>query len=274
MNELGKVHLQDLSGVDLGRRTSLYAAHDAILYAISVGAKATELDFVYERDLRVIPTFGLTLGLWAVQAAGALGAYDPTRTLHVGQELLVHKPLPPSGEIETSAQIGSVWDKGSAALIEVSVTSEFFEAIYLIYAVGAGGFGGERGQSSVMQPRIDDPDLHLSESTHEEQAVLYRLTGDLHPVHIDPVVARTSGFDRPILHGLCTLGTVTRAIAKGSGFHAAELIRLSARFTAPVYPGELLEVDCWRVGGKVGFVSSVADTGNVLQGEVEFSGID
>lgn len=274
MNERGAARLRDLSGVDLGRRTNVYAARDAILYALSVGAKATDLDMVYERDLRVMPTFGLTLGLWAVQAAGELGAYDPRRTLHVGQELLVRKSLPASGGIETSAKISSVWDKGSAALVEVSVTSEFFDAVYLIYAVGAGGFGGERGQTSAVQPPIGDPDLHLSEPTREDQAALYRLTGDLHPVHIDPEVARASGFDRPILHGLCTLGTVTRAIAKRSGHHPAALVRLSARFTAPVYPGALLEVDCYREGAKLGFVSSVANTGKIIQGEVEFSEIE
>ncbi|MBO0828503.1 MAG: MaoC family dehydratase N-terminal domain-containing protein, partial [Streptosporangiales bacterium] len=99
------MHIADLSGADLGTRVHRYDERDVLLYAIAVGASADQLDLVYERNLRVLPTFVLTLGLWAVEAAGALGVYDPAVTLHAAQELVAHRPLPASGAVETAARI-------------------------------------------------------------------------------------------------------------------------------------------------------------------------
>jgi len=103
---------------------------------------------------------------------------------------------------------------------------------------------------------------------------LYRLTGDLHPVHVDPEVARSSGFDRPILHGLCTLGITARAVAVSSGNHPVDLARLSARFTAPVYPGDELQVDSWRIEEGLAFETLVTKRGKTVQGVVAFSGAE
>ena len=273
MDERRAQALHGLSGTGLGSRLVSYDERDAILYAIAVCAPSTDLDLVYERNLRVIPTYAMALGLWAVEEAGALGAYDATRSLHVGQRLSILRRLPSNGRIEMDGAIGGVWDKGSAALVQVSVRSEYFTADYDIYAVGAGGFGGERGPSTSDATHHGTPEFSVIQPTRDDQAALYRLTGDLHPVHIDPVVARASGFERPILHGLCTLGIAARAIATASGSHPAELSSLTARFTAPVLPGTPLEIHGWRSGDVRSFV--VLDDGSttILRGSVEFAGV-
>ncbi len=134
-------------GHDLGARTVRYDERDAILYALAVGAGATDLDLVFEERLRVLPTFALTLAQWAPDALGALGAFDTSTALHGSQSLEVLAPLPRSGEIAMSARVGEVWDKGRAAVFEVVVESEFFVATWSLFAPGAGGFGGERGPS-------------------------------------------------------------------------------------------------------------------------------
>lgn len=271
MNDVQKaIEMRELLGTDLGHRSTTYDAKDVILYALAIGAGAKDLELVFERDLKVIPTFSLTLGLWAVRVAGLLGAYDPTTTLHIGQGLVMRKPLPATATVDMSGSISAVWDKGSAALVEVTVISDYFDANYLIYAVGAGGFGGERGPRSSATEPDGDPSLHLMQLTDENQAALYRLTGDVHPVHIDPDVARSSGFDRPILHGLCTLGTVVRAMAVAADENPTKLKRLNARFTAPVYPGEMLEIDCWQSDHNMRFTSSVSGTGIIIQGDAQF----
>ncbi|WP_412519467.1 enoyl-CoA hydratase [Actinomadura madurae] len=234
------IAVPDLAGHDLGTRTIAYTERDAILYALSVGARAGDLDLVYERDLRVLPTYGLALGLWTVEAAGALGAYDPLRSLHAAQSLEVRQPLPPAGTLDLTGRIAAVWDKGTAAIIEVETRCPQFTATYSIFLPGHGGFGGERGPSI---PRTTTPgDWHADHPTSESLAALYRLTGDLHPVHIDPDVAAESGFDGPILHGLCTLGIAARTVAAAADAHPCDLTELRARFAAPVRPGAVLRL--------------------------------
>ena len=256
----------DLLGWDLGEEACHYSEHDVILYALAVGATATELDLVYETRLRVLPTFPLTLGLWAVRAAGALGAYDPVATLHVGQTLTVHAPLPPAGVLDMHATVANVWDKGSAALVEISVACEYFDAVYTIFVPGAGGFGGERGGRPAALPEESPANIRAAVTTSTDQAALYRLTGDLHPVHIDPVAAHAVGFDRPILHGLCTLGAVALAVSRAVDRDPATLAHLDARFMAPVFPGSTLDIEAWTNGSDFSYRASVAWTGPVVSG--------
>lgn len=232
----------DFVGHDLGTKVVEYDERDAILYALAVGAQASELDLVFERDLRVLPTFGLALGLWGPDALGPLGAFDIGRAVHGSQLLIVRAPLPPSGKVETAARVANVWDKGRAAVFDVEVASEFFAASYTIFAPGSGGFGGQRGPSWPDTPAAAKSDRSLTVPTFAEQAALYRLTGDRHRIHIDPDAARAIGAERPILHGLCTLATCVRGIASAVGAHPADLVELSARFAGPVLPGDVLDV--------------------------------
>jgi acyl dehydratase len=262
--------LAELAGTDLGGHTVSYDDTAAILYALSVGAASTELGLVYERDLRVLPTYACALGLWAVEAAGRLGAYDPTRSLHASQRLTVHGPLPVGGQIEMTGRIANVYDKGKAALVEVEVTSSLFSATYNIFLPGLGGFGGERGACAAP----GEPVELVNETTFEtgvDLAALYRLTGDRHPVHIDPAVASANGFDRPILHGLCTLGIAARIVAGQVGAHPADLTELEARLAAPVLPGDTLVVASGERDGLVSFEARVGETTVLSGGKARFA---
>src|SRR5690606_22071264 len=125
--------LAELAGYDLGRRTVSYTDSDAILYALCVGAKASELELVYERDLKVLPTFGLGLGLWAVEKAGNLGVYDRLGSLHAAQRLTVHEAFAPSGTLDMQAHVANVWDKGKAAMVDIVVECAQFTAVYSIF---------------------------------------------------------------------------------------------------------------------------------------------
>ncbi|MCF8570391.1 enoyl-CoA hydratase [Gordonia sp. HY002] len=261
--------LAELSGTDLGTHTASYDDRDCILYALAVGAKPTELDLVYERDLRVLPTYACAIGLWAVEAAGRLGAYDPTRSLHASQALTVHRPLPASGKLPMTGRIGAVYDKGKASMVEVVVESEWFSATYSIFLPGTGGWGGDRGPSSSGGD-WPEPTRTSEFVTDTDLAALYRLTGDRHPIHIDPDVARANSFDRPILHGLCTVGIAARVAAEQTGAHPAELRSLNARLAAPVLPGDTLIVRSDDVDGVVYFDTVVGETAVLLSGTAEF----
>ena len=154
-------------------------------------------------------------------------------------------PLPASGELELSARVSAVWDKGSASVYEVEVACEQFRSVASVFAPGRGGWGGERGPSARRDPERP-PRERARVATSREQAVLYRLTGDRHLIHVDPEAARAIGQPRPILHGLCTLGFAARELAGLLGAHPCDLVSLEARFAAPVLPGELLEVRAWE----------------------------
>ena len=252
------MELKDLAGQDLGTRTIAWAARDAILYALAVGASCDETDLVYERDLRVLPTYACALGLWAVERAGGLGAYDRNRSLHATQSLELHAPMPPSGSFEARGRVAEVWDKGKAAIVRIVVECEVFTARYGIFLPGLGGWGGERGPSaSSAQWR---PSWRGRHAVDRNRAALYRLTGDRHPIHIDVEVARANGFDRPILHGLCTLGIAARMLAEPAGAHPGELKRLEARLTAAVMPGDAIDVTAGGNGTGLSFEAKVGET--------------
>jgi hypothetical protein len=202
----------DALGLELGTRVIDYGEADAILYALAVGAQATDLDLVFERDLRVLPTFALPHGLWACDALGELGFFSPATAVHGSQHFELRDTLPSRGRFELRARVSAVWDKGSAAIFDVEVECEQWRATYATFAPGCGGWGGERGLSAQRNPGTQ-PDRWLRFKTSTDQAVLYRLTGDRHPIHVDPAAAHAIGQSRPILHGLCTLGFAARVVA-------------------------------------------------------------
>ncbi|NIY64235.1 enoyl-CoA hydratase [Streptomyces malaysiensis] len=260
--------LADLVGADLGTRRMAYREEDAILYALAVGTPADQLDLVFERNLRVLPTYGLVLGLWVADAAGALGAFRPQDALHGAQTLNVHKPLPPEGEIDVHGRVAAVWDKGSAAVLEVVAECDHFTAGYSIFLPRQGGWGGERGPSAVRadNPAPVGPVWSGSYATSAQQAALYRLTGDRHLIHIDPEAAHAAGLPGVILHGLCTLGIAAREVAEAAGARPWELASLRARFTAPVRPGDTIALSCRRGGdGAIAFTAQAAGA-TVLSG--------
>jgi acyl dehydratase len=234
----------DAVGLDLGVRPVTYDEDDVILYALGVGAGADDLDLVFERDLRVLPTFGLTLTLWAADELGSRGFFSSTNALHAAQRLEVLAPLAPRDELELSARVAAVWDKGSAAIFEIEVSCERFRAVSSIFAPGLGGWGGERGPSARRDPESPPARLAVTR-TSPDQAVLYRLTGDKHLIHVDPEAAAAIGAPGPIMHGLSTLGFAVRGLAGLCGSHPADLAEIECRFLAPVLPGARLEIRAW-----------------------------
>ncbi|MGW3469494.1 MaoC/PaaZ C-terminal domain-containing protein [Saccharopolyspora sp. NPDC000995] len=271
MNTTNLPELPHLVDYDLGTRTVEYSEADAILYAIAVGARATDLDLVYERRLRVLPTYGLALGLWAVEAAGSLGAYDRLRSLHAAQRLEVHAPLPSSCTLELHGRVAAVWDKKKAAIVDIEVSCPQFTAVYSILIPGAGGWGGERGPAT--EHRHETRTSWRGEySTSHELAVLYRLTGDRHPVHIDPEVAAEYGFARPILHGLCTLGIVARMLAEAAEAHPCDLTMIEARFASPFLPGSTLRLAAEPNEDPIGFEALAGEARVISHGRAAFGG--
>lgn len=261
--------LASLAGADLGARTVTFDDRTTILYALCAGADVDDLDLVWEERLRPIPSLTTALGLWAVEAAGGLGAYDRTRSLHVGQRLRMLGELPAAGSLDMTARVDAVWDKGRAAIVEVVVESDVVELGYTIFLPGLGGFGGEPGPSAAPEPEFV-PTIDVDVATDHRLALFYRLTGDRHPIHVDPATAAANGFDRPILHGLCTLALATRAAAVATGTHPGDLVDLQARFAAPVTPGETITVQVQPGADEVRFTAAVGDRQVLRSGVARF----
>ena len=169
------------------------------------------------------------------------------------------RPLPPEGRIIVVGEVTNIYDKRKAAIYHIKISGHseeeghLFDILWITYYVGAGGFGGDPGPKSVIvtPPEDKEPDLSISYKVSDNQAALYRLNGDLNPLHLDPEFARQGGFDRPILHGLCTYGFTVRAIVNSVLKGEVERFKgLRARFSDVVYPGDTLTTHCWMQNGK------------------------
>lgn len=255
----------DWRGAALGSKTVGYDERDAILYALAVGAQATDLELVFEDRLRVLPTFALTLAQWAPDALGSQGGFDTVTAVHGAQQLRVHKALPPAGELTMAATVTEVWDKGAAAVFDICVDSDYFAATWSIFAPGRGGSGGDRGPARPAPPS-DEPTRVDTVRTYSTQTALYRLLGDRHHIHIDPTAAARIGQPRPIMHGLCTLAAATLQLANNEGAHPADLVALSGRFAAPAFPGDPLTLRSWQRSDGVQFEVGRPDGATAISG--------
>lgn len=256
----------DWWGRDLGTRTVAWDERDVILYALAVGARTDELDLVFERHLRVLPPFALTLAQWAPDVLGSAGAFDVTTAVQGAQRLEVLAPMPASGSVEMSARVAGVWDKATpgeqgACVYEVEVRCEYFVATWSLFCPGFGGFGGERGPARPSAP-LGEPVWQQDLPVSENAALLYRLLGDKHPIHVDPVAAAGIGAPRPILHGLATLGSAVLVAARATGANPWELTHLEGRFVGQVLPGETLQVAGWGEGS----LRVIGPQGTVIDG--------
>lgn len=253
-----------------------YLWKDAVLYHLGIGAKAAELKYVYEGvqgGIKVIPTFSVIPSLEAMaQIIGKLGA-NPMMLLHGEQGIFMKKPIPPRGTFKTTPQVTAVWDKGKGALvvIETKTTDEngehLFDNYISLFCRGEGNFGGERGpeQPSYDPPEGKDPDFTDSYATSVDQTALYRLSGDLNPLHIDPNFAKIGGFDRPILHGLCTYGVVCKALVKGlCDDDVSKVKEYKARFSRPVMPGETITTKAWKLEDDTYAVQAFTENNQVI----------
>lgn len=246
-------NFHELIGFDLGTKEVSWNERDAILYALACGASAHELDLVYERDLRVLPGLVAALGLWAVEKCGDIGVYDRKKSLHVSQGIKMHAPMPRHASLQSTGRVTGVWDKGKATIVDIEVNSSVFTVTYSIFLPGVGAWGGMASPAPASSRQADTLNALAQYQTSPEQAVLYRLTGDLHPVHVDTEVAKGYGFDRPILHGLCTLGIALRMLGSATGHHPAGLQEATARLSLPVLPGDLLTLRAAPADGGFAF---------------------
>ncbi|WP_300680259.1 MaoC/PaaZ C-terminal domain-containing protein [Nocardioides sp.] len=259
-------------------REIAWTQRDALLYHLSLGAGRPvagkefdpELRWTYERDLQVLPTFAAVAG-GGISAGDrpAAGLHLPGievdlyKLLHSGQEVTVHRPLPAAGTATVTTRVAHLWDKGKAAVIvlEHSAVSPEGEPLWTnvmqIWARGEGGFGGEAGPEETWVRPEREPDLVIDAPTGADQALLYRLNGDLNPLHVDPEFAAKVGMDAPILHGLASYGIVAKALVDGAlDGDAARLESFAVRFAGTLLPGETLRTSVWREDGELRFVAT------------------
>lgn len=265
-----------------------YTIRDTLLYALGVGAGADPEDFqyVYEDGLQVLPTMAVTLaypGFWLKEPQFGV---DWKRALHAEQSIIIHAPLPSEGYVRGETVVEQVVDKGEAkgaiivqkrTICDVASGALLATVRQLSFMRGDGGCGnaGPDGPPSSLKPVPDRaPDAVHALGTRPEQAFIYRLSGDYNPLHVDPKVAREAGLEAPILHGLCSYGVAGRALVRMlCNGNPTLLRRMDCRLTAPVFPGETIEVAAWRLGvGQAAFQARVVERNVVVLafGSVEF----
>jgi acyl dehydratase len=236
-----------------------YTWKDVVLYALGVGATAEELSLVYESapgGLKVLPSFCVVPAMRAFPSCG--DDIEWSLMLHGEQNIRLFGPIPPQGKLIQTGEITDIFDKGKGAVYHAKITGEtedghhLYDAHWSIFYLGAGGFGGDPGPKAkvVTPPEGVQPDFSFSCQVAENQAALYRLSGDLNPLHLDPAAAKRGGFDRPILHGLCTYGIATRALVNGPLQGDVDRLKeFKARFSSVVYPGDTLTTEGWKIDG-------------------------
>ncbi|OBI17391.1 dehydrogenase [Mycobacterium sp. E2462] len=234
---------------------------DTLLYALGVGAGLDDLAFTTENShdipQQVLPTYAV-ICCPAFGAAGLVGSFNWAMLLHGSQSIRLHAPLPPAGKLSVVTEVADIQDKGegkNAILVlrgrgtDPGSEQLIAETLTTLVIRGEGGFGGSPGQRPIAPEFPDrEPDARIPLPTREDQALIYRLSGDRNPLHSDPWFARElAGFPKPILHGLCSYGVAGRAlVAELGGGTAANVTSIASRFTSPVFPGETLTTLIWR----------------------------
>lgn len=255
-----------------------YEEKDVILYNLGIGAKKTELDYVFEgaENFQALPTFGVVPFFSAetpYDIDDIVPNFSPMMLLHGEQYLeILQYPIPTSATLVSYPKLLEVVDKGSAAILKSGTTTvnkatgkPVFYNEMTAFIRGSGGFGGQkkpenRGASTAANnPPSRAPDFVAEEKTTEEQAVLYRLSGDYNPLHVDPAFAKAGGFKVPILHGLCFFGIAGKAVYQKYGAFK----NIKVRFAGTVLPGQTLVTETWKEGNKVIFQTKVKETGKL-----------
>jgi acyl dehydratase len=265
-------------------RTFSFGDKDVMLYALGIGMGGDPLDerelpFVYEKGLKVVPTAATVLATTGgSRVRGAPVAQKPGHraseinylmVVHGEQKVELHRPLPTSGSFTADSRTIGAFDKGKdkgAVIVNETVwTDEAGQKVATLtgstFARGDGGFGGPAdGAPEPHAVPTRKPDLSVDIETRPDQALLYRLNGDRNPLHSDPDVARRAGFPRPILHGLCTYGITCRAVLQAiTGYDPDQILSHQARFSAPVFPGDMVTVDLWTDGKVISFEARVKE---------------
>ena len=259
------MNYEALKGFDIPEVRQAFGPLDAVRYALSIGLGHDPLDpwqlqFVDDhKGPRIVPSFCSVLGHPGFWLADPRTTVDAGRVVHAEQGFSLNKPIPSAGTVVGNSRIVDIVDKGAAkgallylekTLSDADTGTVIATETRTIMLRGDGGYGGPSGtpRPAPEEPG-EDPDLTVAVATRPEQALLYRLNGDPNPLHLDPAVAQMAGFERPILHGLCTFGIACHAILRAFATDDPGSLRsMSARFSAPVFPGETVEVEMWRNG--------------------------
>lgn len=259
-----------------------YTAKDSMLYALALGYGSDplsehELSYVFEKSLQAVPTLATTLcspGFWISDPRTGI---DATLAVHGEHAMRMHAPLPAAGRLRGETRVTDIIDKGQAKGALLIFERQLFDDVSgeLIASIeqrtlcrGDGGFAQPDAADVSQTPPVQawSPSTAASAVVEirslPQAALIYRLCADMNPLHADPQVARAAGFERPLLHGLCTYGMAARAILVACCKHQAAALRsLSVRFAAPVFPGETLRTEIWREAAQVRFRCSVVERG-------------
>lgn len=257
-----------------------YGPRDCMLYALGLGLgqnslNADELAFVYEKNLKVLPTYALVQGYSAYWLRQPDLGITWTHVVHGEQGLVLNEPVAPQGTVIGRTRILDVIDKGedrgalvySERRISDKVSGRLLATLtQTTFCRADGGFGGPK---RVMPPPhalpAREPDIICDWPTRPEMALIYRLSGDVNALHADPDFAKAAGFQRPILHGLATFGVAGHALLKAvCGYDPARLNAMSGRFSAPVFPGETVRTEFWRDGRVISFRARVLERDAVV----------
>jgi acyl dehydratase len=276
----------DAVGQESDPVSTSWTSKDALLYAVGIGAGTNELAFTTENtngvEQQVFPTMAVVLGWGKGSAMRGIGSFNPAMLVHGEQRVTLHKPIPSEGSATLTSKLVGIYDKGKAAVVatETTATDEADGTpLYTNYSSafirGEGGWGGDRGPSGPRNvPPEREPDHEITYQTSPDQALVYRLSGDRNPLHSDPSFAAMGGFDRPILHGLCTYGFTGRALLHAlCGSDPARFQHVEGRFSSPVLPGDALSIKMWETGpGEAVFTTSKQDGTVVIdQGGLRYS---
>ncbi|MFM7777844.1 MAG: MaoC/PaaZ C-terminal domain-containing protein [Alphaproteobacteria bacterium] len=253
---------------------------DVAMYNFSVGLgqdpmDEQQLDFLYEPRLKVMPSMPVVLGAPGFWSRNPDTGMDWVKILHGEQGLILHKPLLTEGEIIGRSRVTGLVDRGEGKgalmysereVIDAKTGDLLATVTSTSFLRGDGGFGGPSGPVKKPHPEPERaPDVALDLATRPEQALIYRLNTDLNPLHIDPKIAAAAGYPRPILHGLCTFGTICHALLKTlCNYDTARFGKMDLRFSSPVYPGETICTEIWHEAGGAAFRARVVERDKVV----------
>ncbi|HVA74190.1 MAG TPA: MaoC/PaaZ C-terminal domain-containing protein [Acidimicrobiales bacterium] len=272
----------DAVGYSSEPRESSWGSKDCLLYALGVGAGAIdptgfELEFTTENSngvtQKVLPTFPVVVPGGA-GAFGKIGDFNPAMLVHGEQSVELYGSLPVEGTVSATTTIAGIYDKGSGAVVATETVAtdaktgdKLWTTTSSAFIRGEGGFGGDRGPSSKADFPERGPDNTVTYNTRLDQALIYRLSGDRNPLHSDPSFAAMGGFDKPILHGLCSFGFTGRALLHTlCGSDPERFKMMAARFSKPVFPGEDLTVSVWVTGDGSAMFRTSTPSGVVIDG--------
>ena len=266
-------------------RTMSWNSKDALLYAVGIGAGQNDLPFTTENTKEVqqvvFPTFAVVAGSGTTSpgksAMAEIGTFNWAMLVHGSQAITLHRPIPVEAEATVQDKVVAMYDEGKAAVVVTEAETKLKTGELLwttrssVFIRGEGGWDGERGPSGPQnEPPAKAPDHEVTLQTSPDQAFVYRLSGDRNPLHTDPSFAAIGGFDRPILHGLCSYGFTGRALLGAlCNNDVTKFKHIEGRFSSPVMPGDALTVRMWNVGaGETVFTTSVGDRVVIDQGLV------